>query len=132
MEIKKIQISATANTPYVLLDPGGFIKIKGRCMAMSDNEDAIEVFKWIDSYLLSPPKTTYLVIGFEYLNSYCTTKLIELIRRLTEVLLRNRKLVISWYYEEDDADILERGEYISEIFRLPFEFVPTADIKNCF
>ena len=44
--------------------------------------------------------------------------------------MQNRKLVIQWYYEHDDYDILERGEYISSTFNIPIEFIITDSIAS--
>ena len=41
-----------------------------------------------------------------------------------------KKAVIRWYYEEDDEDILERGEYISAAFNIPVEFIAVSDISS--
>jgi hypothetical protein len=46
------------------------------------------------------------------------------------VLLHSKKLVIQWYYEEDDEDLLERGEYISITFDIPVTFIPTNHITD--
>ena len=44
-------------------------------------------------------------------------------------MLQMKKFVIKWYYEEDDDDILERGEYIASAINIPIEFIPVNDIS---
>jgi hypothetical protein len=39
------------------------------------------------------------------------------------VALKNRKVFINWFYEEGDEDILERGEYLSSVLDVPFNFI---------
>jgi len=38
--------------------------------------------------------------------------------------------VVQWYYEEDDEDILERGEYISSTLNIPITFIKTNHIAG--
>jgi hypothetical protein len=52
-----------------------------------------------------------------------------MLRKLKEVILKSKKLVIHWYYEEDDEDMYERGEYISLTFDIPFTFILTDHIS---
>jgi hypothetical protein len=114
-----------------MLDPEGSIKLKGRGMVLSNNENFGKVTEWIDSYLTDPAETTYVTFCLEYLNSYCTAKLVTILQKISEVIGQNKKLVVYWYYEEDDNDILERGEYISETLKIGMEFIETDDIKKC-
>jgi hypothetical protein len=50
--------------------------------------------------------------------------------KLSKVILQPKKLLIQWYYEEGDEDILERGEYISSTYDIPIEFVITNNIAG--
>jgi hypothetical protein len=86
---------------------------------------------WIDEYLSNPAEITYVNIAFEYLNSFSTTILVSILRKLSQVILQSKKLVIQWYYEEDDEDILERGEYISSTFDIPIKFIIINNIASC-
>lgn len=130
-KLSRVIIQSTENTPFVTLDPQGFIKMKGKGMVLNNSENFGQINEWLDGYLQDPAEVTYFSICFEYLNSFCTSKLISIIRKISNVILKERRLVIYWYYEIDDDDILERGEFISEIVKIPFEFVSTADIKTC-
>ncbi len=127
MKPGKTEILPSGNTPYFLLDPDGFIKIKGKGMVINDTDDLRKIYAWIDLYVKDPPEVTYVTICFEYLNSFCTAKLVTILRKLLEVVANKKKLVIYWHYEEDDNDILERGEYISATFNMPFEFIKIDD-----
>jgi hypothetical protein len=35
----------------------------------------------------------------------------------------NHEVVINWYYEEDDEDMLEAGEDYESIIRIPFKMI---------
>jgi hypothetical protein len=86
--------------------------------------------KWIDEYLNSPAESTYVIIALEYLNSLSAALLVSVLRKLAQVAIQSGKLDIHWYYEEDDEDIIERGEYISETFNIPIKFIMVNNISE--
>ena len=126
----EIHILPSDSTPEFLFCSDGRFKIRGRGLYKTETESVGELINWIDGYLGDPAEITYVVIALEYLNSYSTTILVSILRRLNMVLLHSKKLVIQWYYEEDDEDLLERGEYISITFDIAVTFIPTNHITD--
>jgi hypothetical protein len=122
MAAGKLHILPTGNTPEFLLNPDGIIKIKGRGLVTNNPEVIKSIMDWIDEYLKDPAEITYIIIALEYLNSLSTTMLVSILRKLFQVTMKSGKLDIQWYYEEDDEDIIERGEFISTTFRIPIKF----------
>jgi hypothetical protein len=51
----------------------------------------------------------------------------SLLKKIESVKLKNKKYIINWYYEEGDEDILEKGENISSVLDMPFNFVMISD-----
>jgi hypothetical protein len=131
MQTTKLHILPTDNTPGIILDPEGIIKIKGKGMALSNIDVSGQIMSWLDDYVIDPAEITYVSIAFEYLNSFCATRLVSILRKISQVVMHHGKYIIHWYYEEDDEDILERGEYISDALNMPVTFIMTYDIKNC-
>jgi len=132
MKIDTVHILPTNNTPEVLLNPDGIIKIKGRAIDESRAKYSEPILVWIDSYLLNPAKITEVTIALEYLNSYNSIILASILRKLSQVNLQSKNLVVKWYIEEDDDDLLERGEYTSSSLKIPIEFIMTDQIRNIF
>jgi hypothetical protein len=130
MNMEEIHILPTKNTPEFIFNPEGIIKIKGRGLFGSFTEVSEQIMNCIDKYAANPADTTFVIIKFEYLNSFSTKILVSILRKLSQVILKSKKLVIQWYYEEDDEDILERGEYISESFNIPIKFIMISDGFN--
>ena len=126
-----VHILPTNKTPEFLLNPEGIIKIKGRAIDESRINDPEEITKWINDYLLNPAELTDVTIALEFLNSFNTIILTSALRRISQVIKQGKKLVIHWYYEEDDVDIYERGEYISLTINVPIEFIITTNIADC-
>jgi len=123
MVLEEVHILPTDRTPEVFLDPQGVIKFQGRGLAVNKTDVPRQILNWINLYLNRPQEITYVILAFEYLNSFSTTMLVTILKKIIQVTLRSKKYIIRWYYEHDDNDILERGEYISSVLNIPIEFV---------
>jgi hypothetical protein len=121
-ELKKI---ATKNTPEIILNPGGTIRIKGRSIHENVADFFGPVEKWVSEYVEKPADVTYVHMNLEYFNSASAKVFIHLLQKFTYVTLKNKKFVFNWYYEDGDEDILERGEDFASILDVPFNFIKT-------
>jgi hypothetical protein len=130
MKIDSLHILPSSNTPEVLLNPEGNLKITGRAIDESKTKYSEQLMSWVDSYLLNPAEKTELVIALEYMNSFNTIFLSSVMRKLAQVNNQMKKLTVKWYIEEDDDDLLERAEHISSAFNIPIEFILTDEIEN--
>jgi len=130
MDVKEVHILPTNKTPEIILKPAGVIKITGRAIDESRSVFSDQIMGWIDAYLLNPAKLTELSIDLEYLNSYNSIVLASVIRKLAQLSLQSKALVIKWFIDEDDDDLLERGKYIASTFNIPIEFIVNDQNKN--
>ena len=131
MKTNEVHILSTNTTPEILLNPKGIIKIKGRAIDESRTKFPEQILNWIDAYLLDPAALTEVTIALEFLNSYNTIILTSTLKKISQVAQHGKRLIIRWYYEEDDIDIFERGEYISSTINVPIEFIITDKIADC-
>lgn len=120
-------ILATDKTPEVIFDSEGTLSLKGRAMALNRTAPSDKLLDCIDRYLQNPARTTTVTIALEYLNSFGTQIIVAIIRKLSGVVQQGKILVVKWYYDAEDDDILERGHHISETFDIPIEFIPIKD-----
>lgn len=120
-------IAPTENTPMVVLDPVGVIMIKGRSM----NKNAAEFYKqiedWIEIYISNPADLTRVDIYLEYFNGVNSMIFISLLKKISKVKLKDKLVVINWYYEEDDDDILAQGENISSVLDIPVNLITLTE-----
>jgi hypothetical protein len=54
----------------------------------------------------------------------------SIIKQLSKVIQQNKKIAIRWYYEEDDEDMIDRGEYISSVLNVPIEIIMTNSLSD--
>jgi hypothetical protein len=132
MSIDKVHILPTEKTPEIFLNPNGSIKITGRAIDENLRKAPEEVTNWLDIYLTNPADSTEVVIALEYLNSFNTIILTTILRKISLVRHQSKKLSIKWYIENDDDDLMDRGESISSAFELPIEFSGVDDIKSMY
>lgn len=118
-----LRIAPTKNTPEIILNPEGIIKIRGRSIHENVTDFFAPVEDWISDYILASAEVTYVDLNLEYFNSASAKVLIHLLQKITYVSLKHKKFIFNWYYEDGDEDILERGEYFSSILDVPFNFI---------
>ena len=132
MNIEVVHILPTNKTPEILLNPEGIIKINGRAIDESRTNFSDQLMIWIDTYILNPAESTEVIIALEYINSFNSIILASVLKKLSQITQQSKKLVIQWYIEEDDDDLLERGQYISSNLNIPIEFIMTDQIRSFF
>jgi hypothetical protein len=122
--MESLLIEGTAKTPNVKFDGDqGFIEIKGRSIP----ENSIEFYKplvdWLDRYSQCPKQTTKVNIQLEYFNTSSSKCILDVFKKLETIHKSSHEVVINWYYEEDDEDMLEAGEDYESIIRIPFKMI---------
>ena len=125
--MEPISIEGTAKTPSVKFDAGrGVIEIKGRSIP----ENSIEFYKplveWLDEYSKGPLKKTVVNIQLEYFNTSSSKCILDVFKKLELIHNANSEVLVNWYYEEDDEDMLEAGEDYESIIKVPFKMVETG------
>jgi hypothetical protein len=121
--MEELKISPTKNTPEILLNPEGIIRVRGRSIPENVTDFFASVEDWITLYIINPANITNVDMNLEYCNSASAKVLIHILQKITFVTLKNKKFIINWYYEDGDDDILERGEYFAAILDVPFNFI---------
>jgi hypothetical protein len=116
-------ISLTKSTPEVILDPNGTIKLTGRLIPENAEDFFNPVEEWIIEYFKNPSEITSFEISLDYINSAGTKYLLYLIHKIAHIHLNNKKLIINWYYREEDEDMLEKWTFFSSNLNVPFNFI---------
>ena len=120
--MEPIYIDGTNRTPYVSLDPSGKFRIRGRSIHENPSKFFDPLISWVEEYLKDPKETTVFDIELEYFNSGSSRYILDILRLLMDKK-EDKNLIINWYYEDGDDDLLERGQYYESILNTKFNFI---------
>ncbi|MGA2407666.1 MAG: DUF1987 domain-containing protein [Bacteroidales bacterium] len=121
--MEELRISPTKNTPEVILNPEGIIRIRGRSIHENVTDFFGPIEDWITEYINAPAEVTSVDLNLEYFNSASAKVFIHILQKITYVALKHKKYIFNWYYEDGDDDILERGEYFASVLDVHFNFI---------
>jgi hypothetical protein len=121
--MEELRILPSKNTPEIILNPEGSIRIRGRSIHENVTEFFAPVEDWVSGYIEVPAEVTCVDLNLEYFNSASAKVFIHLLQKITYVTLKHKKFVFNWYYEDGDEDILERGEYFASVLDVQFNFI---------
>ncbi len=126
--MESLYVKKTKKTPLISLDLNeNIFQIKGP----SFSEDILTIYdpviKWMEESLPNLKKVLTAEFYFTVLNSASHKKIFQILIILNGYMDRGKKIKVKWYYDEDDEDIMEMGEDLTELINLPFELIP---VKN--
>ena len=118
----------TPKTPSIRFDAAkGIVEIRGRSIPENSTEFFKPLVDWLDEYSENPAKITNVNIHLEYFNTSSSKSILDLFKKLEAIHKSNNEVIINWYYEEDDEDMLEAGEDYESIIRIPFKLIEVQD-----
>ncbi len=126
--MEAINLDSTPKTPSIKFNQEeGVLEIKGRSIP----ENSIEFYKplvdWLEDYAKSPLKKTQVNVQLEYFNTSSSKCILDVFKKLEAIHKAKNDIVINWFYEEDDEDMLEAGEDYESIIRVPFKMIEVVD-----
>ncbi len=113
-------IPETSKTPSVRFDyTRGHLEVTGyRSMPETTDSFYLPLLNWIDQYIQSPSSNrTIFSIKLEYFNTSTQKCLVEIIKRLDQLASQGHKVLIQWYYEEDDEDMYASASDMEALVR---------------
>lgn len=120
--MENIKISDTPKTPAVNFDSStGLIELIGRSIPEDPNLFYDPLIQWVIAYTNQPCKKTEVILKLEYFNTSSSKRIFELIKNLESIDLTANEVLINWYYEADDDDMLEAGETYESMIKIPFK-----------
>jgi len=126
--MESLSIEGTAKTPSVKFNgQEGILEVKGRSIP----ENSIEFYKpmvdWLEQYSNAPLGLTQVNVQLEYFNTSSSKCILDVFKKLEAIHKGKNEVIINWYYEEDDEDMLEAGEDYESIIRVPFKMIEIID-----
>ena len=117
-----LKIEGTPKTPTIEFNSkSGYILIKGRSIP----ENSVQFYKpliaALEDYNKDPQPNTNVDIQLDYFNTSSSKCILDILRKLEKLHKTGKSVVVNWYYEEDDEDMMEAGENYQRIVSVPIE-----------
>ena len=120
--MEPINIEPSVKTPKISFDDGsGALEIEGRSIPENSTEFYKPVFEWLDAYIDAPSANTEFAFKLEYFNTSSSKCILDVLRKLEKLHINGNKVVVNWFYEEDDEDMKEAGENCQRIVSVPIQ-----------
>ncbi|WP_420578287.1 DUF1987 domain-containing protein [Ekhidna sp.] len=120
--MEPIKIQPTRTTPAILLDPArGVFKMYGR----SSPENSMQFYEPIIETISKQMQgdKVDVRIKMEYFNTSSSKCIYDILKEIKKLDSKGKKVMVRWYYDEDDEDMYEAGEDYSDLLDLPFKFI---------
>ena len=121
--IDNLAITATYKTPAINFNPDmGLFEIKGVSTPNNPFEFYNPIVNWLDNYSGNPNDLTTVNIYITYFDT-SSSKWILHILKIFEKINGEKKVIMNWYYEEDDEIMMESGEVYQSILNMPMYLI---------
>ena len=122
------EIESTENTPAIIFDmANGNLEIRGP--SVPDN--AIEFYQdltyFLERYSKNPHSLTTVNIQFDYFNVGTSEYMMCIFKILENIYKGGSAMVINWYCEPGNEDMIEAGKTYQGIFNFPFHLVEETE-----
>lgn len=118
-----IRLEGTSKTPQVEFKTAPLsMSISGRSIPENSIAFYTPLMEWIDHHLTDGNDSVDISIRLEYFNTSSSKCIMDLLKRVEKSSVN---ATVSWYYEEEDEDMLEAGEDYDAIIDLPFRLIAT-------
>jgi len=122
--MESLHIKATSKTPTVISDPEkGLIEIKGRSSPENSTIFYKPLMEWIEGYVNNPNNKTVINVQLEHFNTSSSKCFLDMFKKLEAITRAGNEMLVNWYYEMDDEDMLEAGETYESMTKIPFKMI---------
>jgi len=122
--MENLLIEGTKQTPEIDFNAStGILKLEGRSIPENTFEFFTPVLNWLDEFAAVAPDKVVAKINLEYFNTSSSKYILEVLKRLKTYLNDGKDVLVEWYYEEDDEEMMETGEDYEDVSGLPFEII---------
>jgi hypothetical protein len=124
MKMENLIIQGGNSLPYVEFNTNGKLRIQGRIITDNAINTFAPLLLWIKNL---EAKKIEFSIELDYINTSASKQLFSMLRSLDENSNID-EILVKWYYEADDDDHLETGEFFEDkLSRVEFEYIAVKD-----
>ena len=127
--MEKFVIQETSKTPSVSFDPEhGLFEIKGKSIPENSYGFYAPLLDYLEGYSAQPAGRTILNVKFEYFNTSSSNRIHTMFKKFEKLHQGNTEVLIRWFCENGDENMLDAGEDFKTILRVPFEIVEVDEL----
>lgn len=127
--MEALHIEPTDDTPKIYFEPEiELYVIEGKSLPENAIDFYQPVFDWATKFFHSEHAPSSFILNFklDYFNT-ASSKQIAKLFRILESSPASENVVIKWYYDKEDTDMLKAGTRYSNLMKLKFEFPISSD-----
>lgn len=123
-----LNLEGSPKTPTIEFNSGtGYLLIRGRSIPENSIEFYKPLIEALEGYTNNSQSNTKVDIQLEYFNTSSSKCILDVFKKLEAINAGNSEVIINWYYEEDDEDMLEAGEDYQAIINIPFKMIEVEE-----
>ena len=127
--MEKIIIKETPKTPSIVFDAErGQFEIKGKSIPENSITFYAPLLDYLDGYSVQPAVRTVLNVRFDYFNTSSSNRIHALFKKFEHLYRENSDVLIRWYCENGDENMLDAGEDFKAILKVPFEIIEVEEL----
>lgn len=104
----------------------GVIELAGRSLPEQAYDLYKPLIKWVDDYKVNAKDVTIVNLRLEYINSSSNKYLLQILKKVDEIGL-SKKVIINWYYDEDDDDLLDTAKEYNDVLDSEINIIAVPD-----
>ncbi len=114
-------IKKTLETPSIEFNVAKkHLLIEGRSIPENSVKFYGPILSDLESYKDTSASLFEVDLKFEYFNTSSSKCILDILRILEKINNGESEVVINWFYDEDDEEILETGQDYSQFVKIPF------------
>jgi hypothetical protein len=122
--LDRVEIKAGVDTPYVILDPDtSTCEVSGKSYPPDVLKFYEPLIDWLDDFRFLKKDSLTFSFKLDYYNTASSKILLEIFYKLEEIAKESTKVLVNWYYPDDDEEMLEVGEEFQRLVNIPFKHI---------
>jgi hypothetical protein len=117
-----LKIDSTKDTLEIICK-NGYISLSGNSIIPNAKTFFAPVADWLDSYIQDAAEKTEVTLKFNYIDTASVQSIFDLLKKMRDIPNFEDRVVINWYFEFDDPELLEVGEIMEARLKLKFNYI---------
>lgn len=120
--MEKIVIEPTKKSLEVECSPGYF-KLSGNSILSDPRKFFQPIVEWVEEYVQNPENLTTIDLKLEYVDTASVQSVFDIMRIFKPLQDKDKEVVVNFYFEFDDPELLELGEIMEGRLGIKFNFI---------